>query len=171
MPSKHNHPSQWRIVKANPKPGARRSAEYLLPTPQSELPLVISSTSANRILHTYSPDNSTKPAKAGIFATALKKVIDQTNDLTKLRGITLDSESTMREWLTIYEEACRAHSNGDMFNERPVVEEEPQTVNTKLHDEIVLACINGFAMHVGPIADPKLIATQAKAVAEAYGTL
>jgi hypothetical protein len=171
------HPSQWRIVKAGPKEGLTRSTEYVLPMPEGEDDLVISAFAANAVLRAHS-DPPGKPGKAGAYAVALKHLINVTKDLTKLRNINLDAESTLREWLSSYEISVRDFSNGDLsprgLPKEPEKESVPKDIiiptreKPTVYDQIVCAAVTGFAMHGGLVVDSKLMAERAKAVADAY---
>lgn len=188
MTMKHNHPSSWRIIKARPKPGASRSTEYLLPTPAGEDPIVISTFAIFALLRAYHKQ-PVKPTSAGAFAFACSALLDTHGDLTKFDNITLDADTTVREWLAIYQTACRKHSKGDMLDDRPTditkeapkeetpKEETPEEETPKevpkepqywLRESIIIAAVTGFTRHHGLSVDPKQVAAQSKAIADEW---
>jgi len=174
---KHNHPASWRILKANPKPEASRSSEYLLPTPAEQDPYVISTFAANALLRHYHGKNLVKPTTAKGFAEACKGLIERVGDLSNLTNVSLDADTTVREWLVVYEKACREHGKGNMMDVKPtdatVMKDKIKVIVKKslVYESITVAAIKGFTQHHGLTVDPKLVAERAKAVADAYEEL
>jgi hypothetical protein len=173
------HPAHWLIRKAGARVGQKKSNSLILPMGPKKEDLAASTCAVKALMRIGSEDGHVTPRNAAIFAEAIRRFDNKgKGDMTDIRGIGPDTKQIFHEWYENFEQTCVDWQKEEGVYAQPVETEEPKAetpdedlvdfvIDTSqfLYERVLVAAVQGFCQHAGPIADAEIIAMQARKIA------